>query len=459
MKNNIFLFSVLSLVLFLLSFSGFAQSEIINDPEVIRLNNLLKKHARNSDSLSFYANKLLKYSEQNKLDYWQYSAYVALGNSQRIVGNLIESNVYYHKALDLSKHLLDETTPYRVMNNIALNHKRLRRNDSAFYYFKELDTYHSNNLEVMSASMAKMNIGIIFLQYQELDSAEYYLNNSYKGFKDLNDKRFIAQNLNLLGELELQNKAYKLALEYADSCLVLAREKNLDFLLPTNYSLHSRIYKGMGNTELADKYIKLSQESRPKNVELSDSRISNLNDAIRVDKAKVYETVLNETKDSKQFFKSNFVIALFVILLLALILFIFFKRHKAIESEFIAIQEKIDALRNVKQEIDKSIKDNVIQLKSKASIKSSQILYIKSDGHYVEYHLDTQKNPEVDRNTMIEVEKQLPPQAFVRIHKSYIVNINRIKIINSNKVMLDTGEWINLSRVYKQALKDILNKT
>jgi DNA-binding LytR/AlgR family response regulator len=100
----------------------------------------------------------------------------------------------------------------------------------------------------------------------------------------------------------------------------------------------------------------------------------------------------------------------------------------------------------------------IIYLKSKATINTSKILYIKSDGHYVEYYLDDRKKPEIDRNTMIEVEKNLPTQSFLRIHKSYIVNINRVKIINSSKVMLDTGEWINLSRVYKQSLKDILNK-
>ena len=457
--NKTILYSVFSLLFLSLNFSGYGQSELLNNQEVIKLNNLLKKHAKNTDSLTFYANKLLSYSEENNLEYWKYSAYVALGNSQRNSGHVIESNNMYHLALNIAEAISDEKAQYMVMNNIAMNHKRLNRNDSAYFYFKKLDKYHSKQLEILPASIAKMNVGLTFLQYQELDSAEYYLNKSYKGFKDLNNKRFIGQNLNLLGELELQNEAFKLALEYADSCLVLARENNLNFLLPTNYSLHSRIYKGMGNTELADKYIKLSQESRPKNVELSDSRISNLNNAIRVDKAKVYETVINETKDSKQFFKSSFAIALIVILVLVFIVFIFFKRHKAIESEFKDIQKKIDAIREAKQEMGKPHEDKLIQLKSKASINSSQILYIKSDGHYVKYFLDTKKNPEVDRNTMIEVEKMLPSQIFVRIHKSYIVNINRIKIINSNKVMLDTGEWINLSRVYKQALKDILNKT
>lgn len=99
-----------------------------------------------------------------------------------------------------------------------------------------------------------------------------------------------------------------------------------------------------------------------------------------------------------------------------------------------------------------------ILLKSKAILNSVDILYIKSDGHYVEYFTDNKTNPEIDRNSLNEVLKILPSSSFIRIHKSFIVNIYRIKIINSTKVMLDNGVWINLSRTYKQQLKDILHK-
>jgi len=469
MKSNIFvesqmllmyktnLLSVFCFLFLFLDFSGYAQSELLNDQEIIRLNNLIKKHARNADSLTFYANELLKYSKQNNLEFWKYSAYVALGNSQKNSGNIIESNNTYHIALNIAEAISDRKAQYMVMNNIAMNHKRLNRNDSAYYYFKQLDNYHSKQLEVLPASIAKMNIGLTFLQYQELDSANYYLKKSYKGFKEIKNKRFIAQNLSLLGELQLQKEAYTKALEYVDSSLNLANKNNLKFLLPTNYSLLSRIYTSMGNEEKAEEYSTLIKEYRPKDMEFSESKIANLNNAIRVDKAKVYESILNDSEDSKKFYKTNFFIILIIVLFLGIIIYFLVKRNRIIENEVKEIQQKINEIRTTKNVVELE-GEKVIRLKSKASINSSKILYVKSDGHYVEYHLDTKKNPEVDRNTMIEVEKLLPTQSFVRIHKSYIVNINRIKIINSNKIMLDTGEWINLSRVYKQALKDILHK-
>lgn len=452
--NSVFL---VGLFIFTFNLFSYGQSEILNDQEVIRLNTLIKKNARNKDSLTFYANELLKYSEKNNLKFWQYTAYVALGNAERVSGNLKRSNDYYHIALQIVTAIADDKAKYMVMNNIALNLKRLNRYDSAFYYFNKLNSYHTNQLEVLPASMAKMNIGLLFLQYQDLDSAEYYLNKSYNGFKTLNNNRYIAQNLNLLGEIQLQKGIFKNALEYADSSLKLATENNIKFLQPNNYSLLSRIYTKMGNIEKAKEYSNLAVSTRPREMDFSESGIADLNEEIRINKAKAYETQLNEVKDSNQFFKSNLFIAAILILALIVIVYLFYKRNKSIENEFKKIQQKLNETKVAKVE-GKGEDGKIIHLKSKATINSAKILYIKSDGHYVEYHLDMRKNPEVDRNSLIDVEKMLPPQSFLRIHKSYIINISRIKIINSTKVMLDTGKWINLSRAYKQPLKDLLNK-
>lgn len=457
MIHNLIKFIILGLLIFSFNFSSYGQSEIINDKEVIKLNTLLRKHARNKDSLTFYANKLLKYSKKNNLKFWEYSAYVALGNSERNSGNLLKSNDFYYTALYIAKSIADKKAQFMVMNNIALNHKRLERNDSAYYYFQKLNIYHTNQLEILPASMAKMNIGLTFLKYQELDSAEYYLNKSYKGFQEVDDKSHIAQNLNLLGEIQLQRGRYNNAIEYADSSIKMAQKYNLKYLLPSNYSLLARVYSNKGEVEKAKEFSNLAMSTRPKNMDFSKSRIDNLNEDIKIKKAKAYESHLNEIEESNQFYKSNLFIAAILIFILIFIIYLFFKRNKSIENEFKDIQVTINKIRDSK--LDKNIKEEkVIVLKSKANINSSKILYVKSDGHYVEYYLDGRNKPEIDRNSLIEVEKTLPTQSFIRIHKSYIVNINRIKIINSNMVMLDTGEWINLSRVYKQSLKDILKK-
>lgn len=129
-----------------------------------------------------------------------------------------------------------------------------------------------------------------------------------------------------------------------------------------------------------------------------------------------------------------------------------------IKNKFETLQLELNILKQEKANSNKPTESELINLKSNAILNSSEILYIKSDGHYVEYFLENKTKPEIDRNSLSEVLKTLPSNSFVRIHKSFIVNIYRIKIINSTKVMLDNGVWINLSRTYKQQLKDILHK-
>jgi tetratricopeptide (TPR) repeat protein len=457
MMNKTTLNIALSFLVFFLNYSGFAQSEILTDQEIIRLNNLLKEHARNSDSLTFYANELLRYSEENQLDYWKYHAYLALGNAKRSSGNIVGSNNDYHNALKIAIQLSDDHAKHSVMNNIAVNHKRLNLNDSAYYYFKKLDAYYSQQLELLPGSLAKMNLGLTFLQYKNLDSAAYYLKAANKGFKVLDNKRYIAQNQNLLGELQFQKENYDEAIKYVDSSLKLSDENNLKFLLPTNYNVLSRIYSQIGQKEKSIEYDILAKESKPRVRDFSDSRITTLNEDIKIKKAKLYESRLNEVEDTNQFFKLNLFLALLIIFILMFIAYKYFKKHESTKKEVKDVHQELKKIKESKNEV-KAADEKVIHLKSKASFNSSNILYVKSDGHYVEYYLDSKNNPEVDRSTMIEVEKMLPTPSFVRIHKSYIVNINRIKIINSNKVMLDTGEWINLSRVYKDRLKNILHK-
>lgn len=152
------------------------------------------------------------------------------------------------------------------------------------------------------------------------------------------------------------------------------------------------------------------------------------------------------------------VLIFLIVLLSAFVLRNLFIKNRKIKKEFEILQKELNLFKEEKLNSKELINNELIHLKSKAILNSNEILYVKSDGHYVDYYLKNRSNPEIDRNSLSEVLQMLPTSSFVRIHNSFIVNIYHIKIINSTKVMLDNGEWINLSRTYKQQLKDILHK-
>jgi len=90
--------------------------------------------------------------------------------------------------------------------------------------------------------------------------------------------------------------------------------------------------------------------------------------------------------------------------------------------------------------------------KHKVYIKD--IKWIEALGDYVK--LVTEVNSLVVLSTMKAFEAELPEDKFLRIHKSYIVNLDKIDRFNSKNVEVGTYE-IPLSRNKKTLLVDALN--
>ena len=121
------------------------------------------------------------------------------------------------------------------------------------------------------------------------------------------------------------------------------------------------------------------------------------------------------------------------------------------------ITANIELEKSVERLANKEVTNSTfIKLKSKAVIDLDQIRYIQSDDHYVEFHLLNQKHPEIDRNKLSEVRKSLPPQ-FIQIHRSTIANLEQVKTIYGEYLLLKTGEELKLSRTFKKDLLDRLN--
>ena len=79
-----------------------------------------------------------------------------------------------------------------------------------------------------------------------------------------------------------------------------------------------------------------------------------------------------------------------------------------------------------------SIKDN----KTIFRIMHSNINYIQSWGNYLKFFLRDQ-DVKIVRMTIKTAESELPSAKFLRIHKSYLVNINHIIAIKGNQIKID----------------------
>lgn len=87
--------------------------------------------------------------------------------------------------------------------------------------------------------------------------------------------------------------------------------------------------------------------------------------------------------------------------------------------------------------------------------------WIEAADYYAKLHIGDAV--QLVRYTMNELEHQLDPRRFVRVHRSAIVNISRVKEIrvdyqNHHLVVLKNGTRIPLSRSRRDLLEDVLSK-
>ena len=89
----------------------------------------------------------------------------------------------------------------------------------------------------------------------------------------------------------------------------------------------------------------------------------------------------------------------------------------------------------------------------------SDILYVKARLHTVE--VVTAEGAQSYNISIGEVQPMLPPDRFVRCHRSCIVNVNKITVVESKtqlKVRLVTGETLDIGRSYFESVKSaVLN--
>ena len=84
-------------------------------------------------------------------------------------------------------------------------------------------------------------------------------------------------------------------------------------------------------------------------------------------------------------------------------------------------------------------------------VELDHLLYIKADMDYTEF-VSTSKT-HLSNETLAYWEEQLSASNFVRIHRSYLVNIKSITKFSSAQVQLSNGKTLNVGRVYRENLK------
>lgn len=86
---------------------------------------------------------------------------------------------------------------------------------------------------------------------------------------------------------------------------------------------------------------------------------------------------------------------------------------------------------------------------SMSRIDTSTILYIEAMGEYVRIYTTSSERPHTALLSMKKVEQTLAGGAFLRVHKSYIVNMSLLTSVNKSSIILGKDICIPIGYAYK----------
>ncbi len=90
------------------------------------------------------------------------------------------------------------------------------------------------------------------------------------------------------------------------------------------------------------------------------------------------------------------------------------------------------------------------------SVAVEKIVYVNGMKDYVLFFLDDEPKPLITHLTMKAVEDMLPADRFLRIHRSYIIAVDKIQKVDRNDCVYIGGEIIHVPDGYLQTFKTFI---
>ena len=75
---------------------------------------------------------------------------------------------------------------------------------------------------------------------------------------------------------------------------------------------------------------------------------------------------------------------------------------------------------------------------------------------YLKVYLESDAKPIVTLLSMKKMEERLP-DTFMRIHRSYIINLTKIQEVNKNRVIMDSETYLPIGDMYKETFQKYID--
>ena len=131
-------------------------------------------------------------------------------------------------------------------------------------------------------------------------------------------------------------------------------------------------------------------------------------------------------------------------------------------EEFLIAAQKVQKIIDLEHKALPRIEANneFLFLKSEYKIRRinfNDILYIEGLKDYIKVFVNNEDKPILSISTLKMVESKLPAQHFMRVHRSFIVNLDKISTIERSRIVFGK-EYIPISDQYKDSFQEFLDR-
>ena len=94
---------------------------------------------------------------------------------------------------------------------------------------------------------------------------------------------------------------------------------------------------------------------------------------------------------------------------------------------------------------------------SQVKVRFDDIIWIEGLRDYIKLNLKSTKKPLIVRTSLKAIETELPPNKFIRIHKSYLIAIAEITAVRKNSVFIKEME-LPVGETFREAIDKLIRK-
>ena len=89
-------------------------------------------------------------------------------------------------------------------------------------------------------------------------------------------------------------------------------------------------------------------------------------------------------------------------------------------------------------------------------VEISDIVYVEGMSEYLKIYLSGEQMPKVVLMSFSKLLEKLPASRFVRVHRSYVINLAKVSEVSSGMILMSTGKRIPIGDSYRSTLMNML---